>query len=366
MHEPDTKPAVVVVGSTGLIGSHLVNHLSDAYRVFAMDLRQPDVDLPEGAEFIPIDVTSDDRVQEAMSTLRARCNGPFASVIHLAAYYDFSGEPSELYEKVTLEGTRRVLHAARALNAEQFVYSSTMLVHAPTEPGRPLNEDQPLEAKWPYPQSKIATEDMIAGDHGALPAVLLRIAGVYSDTCDSLPLSRQIIRIQERQLTAQVYPGDTSRGQAFVHLDDLVEAMRLAVERRDEFADGVVPILIGEPQTPSYDTLQREFARLLHGESDWHTSRIPKTVAKSGAWLQEHAPGIEDPFIKPWMVDLADDHYELDITRARQLLGWQPQNRVLDSLSRMIKALRTDPDDWYPRHGLDVPEHMAAHNESSS
>src|SRR5262245_16560705 len=31
---------------------------------------------------------------------------------------------------------------------------------------------------------------------------------------------------------------------------------------------------------------------------------------------------VEEPFIKPWMIDLADDHYELEISRDRALLDW--------------------------------------------
>ena len=41
---------------------------------------------------------------------------------------------------------------------EQFVFASTMLVHAPTESGRPISEDWPLEPKSPYPQSEVETE----------------------------------------------------------------------------------------------------------------------------------------------------------------------------------------------------------------
>ena len=59
------------------------------------------------------------------------------------------------------------------------------------------------------------------------------LAGVYDDRCHSIPLAHQIQRISERWLTSKVYPGDTARGQAFVHLDDLVDVFSLAVERRE-------------------------------------------------------------------------------------------------------------------------------------
>lgn len=363
MPPPEEKPAVMIVGSTGLIGSRLIDRFADRYRVFALDIQEPDEPLPGDAEFIKADVTSDESVADATNAIRARLAGPLASVIQLAAYYDFSGAPSELYDRITVEGSERMVRAARELKAEQFVFSSTMLVHAPTEPGNKISEDQPLDAKWEYPESKVRAERAIRETSGDLPVVLLRIAGVYTDGCDSLPLSRQIQRIHERQLTATVYPGDLSCGQAFVHLDDLVAALWLTVEQRHALPAEVQPMLIGEPETPGYGDLQREIAKLVHGEPDWKTHQIPKAVAKSGAWMQEHAPGIEDPFIKPWMVELADDHYELDITRARQLLGWQPQHRLMDTLRPMIDQLHADPQAWYARHGLEAPAHAGAEKQ---
>ena len=40
----------------------------------------------------------------------------------------------------------------------------------------------------------------------------------------------------------------------------------------------------------------------------------------------------EKPFVKPFMVELADDHYELDISRAQALLGWAPRHALLNIL----------------------------------
>lgn len=97
-------------------------------------------------------------------------------------------------------------------------------------------------------------------------------------------------------------------------------------------------LLIGEPETLSYDELQRAISRLVHGE-EWNTYRIPKLLAKFGAWLQDVLPG-PGPFIKPWMIDLADDHYALDIARARTLLGWEPRHSLRKTLPKMITALK--------------------------
>ncbi len=362
MQVESAKPRVLVTGSSGLIGGCVVRSLLDRYQVVGCDLKG-DPHAPPEMESITLDLTDRGSVEAAMQRVRYLFGPQLASVVHLAAYYNFSGEPSDKYEQVTVRGTERLLDALQAMEVEQFLFSSTMLVHRPTEPGKPFTEEWPLEAKWDYPQSKIDTEHIIHEHRGPIPAVLLRIAGVYTDLCDSIPIAHQIERIHQRRLTGQVYPGDTSRGQSFVHLDDLVDAISRTVDRRRELPEEV-PILIGEPETYSYDELQRELARLIHGEEDWDTHHIPKSIAKSGAWVQDKVPGIEEPFIKPWMIDMADDHYELDVTRARRLLDWQPQHRLIDTLPAMVAALKRDPVGWYKHHKMSPPAH--AHAEAAA
>jgi nucleoside-diphosphate-sugar epimerase len=280
--------------------------------------------------------------------------GPrIASVVHLAAYYDFSGEPSPLYDQITVQGTARLLRALQAFEVEQFLFSSTMLVHAPCRPGERINEDWPREATWAYPESKIRTEDLIREQHGPIPYVLLRIAGVYDDHCHSLPLAHQIERINERHVTSWLYPGDIRCGQAFLHRDDFLDAVERAVERRRELPRELT-LLLGEEDTLSYDELQRTFGKLIHNE-EWTTTQIPKPLAKAGAWLQDALPLGEDPFIKPFMIDLADDHYALDISRARTLLDWQPRHSLRETLPKVVAALKADPRAWYAEHKLSVP-----------
>ncbi len=292
------------------------------------------------------------RVKAGLDRVRYAYGDEIACVIHLAAYYDFSGEPSPLYDEITVRGTGRLLRALQAFTVEQFVFSSTMLVHAPCQPGERINEDWPLEPRWDYPRSKVATEDLIRRERGAIRTVSLRIAGVYNDDCHSIPLANQIQRIFERTLTSKVFPGDISRGQSFVHLDDVVEAFVKTVEAREALAQDET-FLIGEPDTLSYDDLQRAFGRLIHGE-EWETQSIPKAVAKAGAWLENHVPG-DERFIKPWMIDLADDHYALDIGRARTTLGWEPTRSLRETLPRMVSALKADPQRFYKMNKLEAP-----------
>ena len=182
--------------------------------------------------------------------------------------------------------------------------------------------------------------------------MILRFAGVYDDGCHSPPLAHQMQRIYERQLAGHLYSGETSHGQSFVHMDDVVDAIERAVDRRAKLPAESV-ILIGEPETLSYDELQHTFVRLILDES-WETHNVPGPIAKAGAWVEDHIPG-QDPFIKPWMIDRANDHYALDITRARTLLDWEPSRSLRKTLPKMVAALKADPLGWYRENDLEPP-----------
>lgn len=349
------KDTVIVTGSSGLIGSAVVNRFAEYYRVVGFDAEGPRRP-PPAAECVCVDVTSDESVKEGLARVRKAYGERIASVIHLAAYYDFSGAPSEKYEEITVRGTERLLRALKNFQVDQFVFSSTMLVHAPCEPGQKINEDWPLDPKWDYPKSKVKTEELIRSERGEIPNVLLRIAGVYTDLCHSIPLAHQMQRIYERWLTSHVFPGATAHGQVFLHLHDLVHALLLLAERRAQLPSELI-LLLGEPETLSYDELQHVFGRLIHGE-EWETREIPKALAKTGAWLEDQVPMLEEPFIKPWMIDLADDHYELDITRARTILSWEPQRNLHDTLPKMVEALKADPLEWYKENKIEPPSEL--------
>ena len=347
---------VVITGSSGFIGAAVAKRLSAEFGVVGFD-REGNPHPPPEAECVCVDLTADDSVSAALARLRHGYGDRIASVIHLAAYYDFSGSQSPKYEQVTVRGTERLLRGLQDFHVGQFIFTSTMLVHAASEPGQPITEDWPLEPKWAYPKSKVKTEELIRAQHGPIPALILRLAGVYDDTCNSIPLANQIQRIYEKRMTGLVFPGDISHGQSFLHRDDVVELLVTAVQRRAQLP-GELTLLAGEPATLSYDKLQKSFGRLIHGE-DWVTNEIPKEVAKAGAWLQDVLPGAKS-FIKPWMVDIADDHYELDISRARQHLGWQPRNSLTEALPKMVAALKADPARWYKQNKLKAPSSLRA------
>lgn len=177
---------------------------------------------PPGCSAIAVDIASDQSVRDALGVLREHHGRRIASVVHLAAYYDFLGKPSPKYEQITVEGTRRLLRGLREhFDVEQFLFSSTMLVHKPGEPGEFIHEDWPIEPTWAYPASKVRTEALIAEERGDIATVILRLAGVYDDTCHSPPLAHQMQRIYEGQMAAHLYSGEVSHGQAYLHFPPL-------------------------------------------------------------------------------------------------------------------------------------------------
>lgn len=342
----NNKGVIMITGSSGLIGTALIKQLARQYTVIGLD-NPGEPYPPSEAICLNMDLTSDEDVQRVFAQVKEEYGSRIASFIHLAAYYDFKGKPSPLYDKITVQGTGRVLRYLQQMEVEQFVFSSSLLVYDSTVPGKKITEDSPLNPKWDYPKSKVKTEKLIHEQRGTIPAVILRISGIYNEWGNSIPISNQLQRIYENQITSHFYPGNTAHGNVFMHLDDLVTALVNTVEKRQALPPEVV-INLGEPDTVSYEEMQTTIGKLLHGKQ-WNTYRIPKPLAKAGAWVQDL---FGDPFIKPWMVDMADDHSEINIQKAKALLDWEPKHSLRKTLPVMIENLKKYPKQFYKENGL--------------
>lgn len=346
----EDKPNLAISGGCGLIGSRTVRALAPRYRVFLLDaVDWPEEELPEDAELLEVDLTRDEAVAETLETLHRRTDGRLASFVHLAAYYDFSGADSPLYEELTVEGTRRLARGLESFDVEQFVFSSTLLVMEPVESGETLSEESPTEGEWPYPESKLAAEAVLDDESGSMPVVSLRLAGAYDEDGHSPPLCQHIRRIYEKELESYLFPGDDSHGQPYVHLDDIVTCLVKTVDGRRDLGEREI-FLVAEPDVMSHHELQETLGELIHGR-EWPTIRVPKSFAKTGAWLEEKVLG-QEMFIKPWMVDLADDHYPVSIEKARSRLGWEPDRRLPEVLPEMVRRMKEDPEAWFERNSV--------------
>ncbi len=279
------REIILITGCSGRIGFKACERFARDYHIVGFDVilagSFPVVDL------MIVDMASDTSVREGMSKVREKYGNKIAAVVHLAAYYNFAGGSYSEYERITVKGTERLLRHLQDFEVDQFIFSSTMLVHEPCPMGQKINEDSPIVPTWAYPKSKVETEAVIRNEHGNIPYVIMRIAGVYDDHCHSIPISNQIQRIYENQLEGHLFPGDLTHGASYLHMDDMIDALALAVEKRKTLPKELV-LEIGEEETLSYETLQKEIGRLIHGQV-WKTWRVPKSFAKVGAWLQEHS-----------------------------------------------------------------------------
>ncbi len=347
------KQVVVITGSSGRIGSRIVARLNEGYQPVGLDFIGVTMDKPS-FEFIYVDLASDLSVQCAFNRIAYAYGNRIASIVHLAAFYSFEGKNLELYDAITVNGTRRMLRESKRFEVEQFIFTSTMLVHEPTKRGVIQNEDSPIRGKWHYPASKVKTEKVIREESGKIPYVILRIAGCYDEECNCVPLSQHMSRIYEKQMASYLFPGNSHNGVPYTHFDDLTDLILLLLGKRKELPHELT-LLCCEEDSVSYRDLQTAFGKLIHNKDHWPMYWVPKWFAKMGAWFQNLFLGSKS-FIKPWMVDLADDNYEFSMEKAKKVLNWSPKHSLRKTLPSMVANLKASPIAWYKRHKIPVPK----------
>jgi nucleoside-diphosphate-sugar epimerase len=373
------RPIVLITGAAGNIGRSLARALRQHYTVVGLDVVGGDTDYP----VIEVDLADGESVAKALDHIGSEYGRRIASVVHLAAFFDFSGEDKPQYKTVNVDGSRNLIRGLQPFDVEQFVYSGTMLVHEPGRPGERIDESRAIAPGWAYPKSKAEAERAISEERGGIPVVFLHLAGLYDERTSVPTFANQIARIYERDFQSHLYSGDTDAGQAMIHREDMIDAFVRTIDRRNQLP-GETVILVGEPDTIGYDDLQDRIGCLIHGDDDWTTLRVPSAVARIGAWVQDKAEPVipdaidqgERPFIQPFMTRMASDHYALDIRRARTLLGWEPRHRLADELPAIVATLKEDPAAWYEANHIpppafvtegeavgEDPEHLRARHE---
>ncbi|HVE64766.1 MAG TPA: NAD(P)-dependent oxidoreductase [Mycobacteriales bacterium] len=150
--------AVVVTGSTGFIGRHLVHALVAAgHQVLALD-RRPATGLPAGAWPLVADLL-DAEAADALLDAEA--------VFHLAARPGVrgSGGPESARTELRLRHRDNVLATAAVLAATPLstplvVTSSSSVYGGTARPGRPSRETDPLRPRGGYARSKVEVEQL--------------------------------------------------------------------------------------------------------------------------------------------------------------------------------------------------------------
>jgi NAD dependent epimerase/dehydratase len=176
---------VLVTGSDGFIGSHVVEELVKAgARVKAVVyynsfnswgwLDTVSKDVMHSVEVVAGDI----RDPHFMIAAASGCT----DVMHLAALIaiPFSYAAPDSYVETNVRGTVNVLQAARQAGVRRIVQTSTSEVYG-TAQAVPIKESHPLAGQSPYAASKIASDQMALSFHASfdMPVVVIRPFNTY-------------------------------------------------------------------------------------------------------------------------------------------------------------------------------------------
>lgn len=183
MHLNNKK--ILVTGSDGFIGSHLVEHLiRQGYSVRAFVLYnsfnswgwldESPKEIRDSLEIFAGDIRDPNGVREAMKG----CN----VVMHLAALIaiPYSYHSPDTYVDTNVKGTLNVVQAARDLGVERCVVTSTSEVYG-TARFVPITEDHPLQGQSPYSATKIGADQIAMSFYNAFetPVSIIRPFNTY-------------------------------------------------------------------------------------------------------------------------------------------------------------------------------------------
>jgi nucleoside-diphosphate-sugar epimerase len=110
----DERPIILITGAGGNLGGTLAAALGRDYRNVGLDRTRRDIGFP----IFEADFSSDAAVELALTRFREQFRRHIASVIHLVAYFDFTGKENPLYTMVNVEGTRRLLRSLQSFEVE--------------------------------------------------------------------------------------------------------------------------------------------------------------------------------------------------------------------------------------------------------
>ncbi len=305
---------ILITGGAGFIGTTLARRLVDGNGVIALDNLHRDAlsgtDLAEHSNFRFHEADVLDAPTMAALTLGA------THIVHAAAIagVDTVIEMPVRTMRVNLIGTYNALEAATATldTLERFVDFSTSEVFGTqainVQEGHVTTTGSVGEARWTYAVSKLAGEHMAHAYHDelGLPTATVRPFNVYGPGQIGGGAIRAFIEaaLAGRDLTIH---GDGSQIRAWCYVDDMVEALLLALERPEAVGQ---TFNVGNPRsTVTILDLAQRVKRL---------SGCPGEIV-----------------FKP--LDYVDVEIRIpNVSKAKELLGWEARVDLDEGLARTI------------------------------
>lgn len=217
----DTQPlTILVTGSSGFIGQHVVHHLAAAgHKIIGYDRIPPEDRFPEGSIYLCGDIRSDRLPYQGID-----------AVVHLAALAGVRPSMDLPFEYLSnnVTGTLRLLDHCRIHGIRHFVFASSSSVYGPDSP-LPFAEDGPADPLSPYALTKLHGEQwgrLYARQYG-IRFLALRFFSVWG------PGQRPDLALEafKRRILAdqpvKIF-GDGSQRRDLTHVEDVARAIELA------------------------------------------------------------------------------------------------------------------------------------------
>ncbi|MGA9857810.1 MAG: NAD-dependent epimerase/dehydratase family protein [Solirubrobacteraceae bacterium] len=232
---------VLVTGGSGFIGRHVVSELAaDGAQVRVVDLQphpDPAVDVVIGDIADPV-------------VLARAFDGGFDSIVHLAAVTSVlkSIQEPERTFATNVIGTNAVLAAGKEAGVTSLAFASTNAVTGPMTAPK-ISEAAVLNPLTPYGSTKAAGEMLMSAYTASygLRCACIRLTNVYGPGMQAKDsIVARLMRAIRLQTTFEIY-GDGNQVRDYVHVSDVVAAMRLGLTS-DKWSG---PMVIGSGQSLS-------------------------------------------------------------------------------------------------------------------
>ena len=322
----------LVTGGTGFTGSHLVRRLLERGQHVRVLDNQPGLfhdDLKAmGAEIMIASVTDAKAVDQAVEGCEV--------VQHTAAAFRKLNVPAQHYWDVNVEGTRNVADACLRYGVRRLVYCSTQGVHGHVadEIG---NEQSPIAPADYYQETKYEGEKVVQGYvQKGLDANIIRPTAIYGPGDPGRFLI--LFKLVQRGTFHMFGPG-TSHYHP-VHIENLVDSFELAAEKEGITGEAFI---IGDDHSYELNALVREVARAM--DRDVTIKHWPFAPLRAASVVCEAMckPIRVTPPLFPRRVDWFKQHRSFDISKAREVLGYEPRVDLPTGLKQT--------GEWYRQYG---------------